>query len=45
MLEESNRFGGKICHFENEFWQSFEIDAIEDWKFVELIYKTYIKNK
>tara|TARA_B100000886_G_C20426966_1_gene494701 strand:+ start:18193 stop:18888 length:696 start_codon:yes stop_codon:yes gene_type:complete len=45
MLEESNRFGGKICHFENEFWQSFEIDTIEDWKFVELIYKTYIKNK
>ena len=45
MLNESNRFGGKICHFENEFWQSFEIDVIEDWKFVELIYNTYINKK
>ena len=42
ILDNSNRFGGKIGHFKNEFWQSFEIDSPEDWKFVELIYSTYI---
>lgn len=42
LIKNNNRFGGKICHFENQFWQSFEIDAIEDWKLVELIYKNYI---
>ena len=42
ILNNSNRFGGKITHFNNNFWQSFEIDSPDDWKFVELIYKTYI---
>tara|TARA_B100000989_G_scaffold298747_1_gene289577 strand:- start:10243 stop:10932 length:690 start_codon:yes stop_codon:yes gene_type:complete len=43
LITNSNRFGGKICHFKNHFWQSFEIDNIDDWSFVELIYKNYIK--
>lgn len=43
LMENSNRFGGHICHFKNHFWQSFEIDTKEDWPFVELIYKNYIK--
>lgn len=43
LLKNSNRFGGKICHFNNHFWQSFEIDNKDDWGFVELIYKNYIK--
>ena len=44
LISNSNRFGGKIGHFKNHFWQSFEIDSKEDWGFVELIYKNYIKN-
>ena len=42
LIKNSNRFGGKISHYENDFWQSFEIDSPNDWPFVELIYKTYI---
>jgi hypothetical protein len=26
------------------FWQSFEIDEKDDWKLLETIQKTYIKN-
>ena len=44
IAKTGNRFGGKIEHIENEFWQSFEIDSPEDWSFVELIYKKYIAN-
>ena len=44
ITKTGNRFGGKIEHIENEFWQSFEIDSPEDWSFVELIYKKYIAN-
>ena len=42
--ETGNRFGGKIEHVKNEFWQSFEIDSPEDWDFVEMIYNKYINN-
>ncbi len=42
ILEEKNRFGGKIGIFPNHFWQSFEIDDPEDWNFVELIFKNYL---
>lgn len=42
LIKNKNRFGGKISHFNNYFWQSFEIDSKEDWSFVELIYKNYI---
>lgn len=42
IIKNSNRFGGKIGHYKNDFWQSFEIDCPADWKFVELIYKNYI---
>ena len=42
ILKNSNRFGGGIGHYKNEFWQSFEIDSPEDWKFCEIIYSNYI---
>jgi CMP-N,N'-diacetyllegionaminic acid synthase len=44
LIENNNRFGGKIGLFNNEFWQSFEIDAPDDWGFVELIFNHYLKN-
>ena len=45
MLEEKNRFGGKIGIFPNDFWQSFEIDEPDDWNFVELIFNKYLLKK
>jgi len=45
MVNEKNRFGGKIGLFPNNFWQSFEIDDPEDWEFVELIFSNYLLNK
>ena len=45
MVNEKNRFGGKIGLFPNNFWQSFEIDDPEDWEFVELIFRKYLLNK
>ena len=44
MINEKNRFGGKIGLFPNNFWQSFEIDDLEDWGFVELIFREYLLN-
>ena len=41
----NNRFGGKIGFFENKVWQSFEIDNIDDWKFVKFIFKKYLLKK
>lgn len=41
----NNRFGGKIGFSTNQVWQSFEIDNIEDWKFVSLIFKEYLLKK
>ena len=40
-----NRFGGKIGFSLNQVWQSFEIDNIQDWKFVKLLFKTYLLKK
>ena len=45
MVNEKNRFGGKIGLFPNNFWQSFEIDDPEDWEFVELIFLKYLLHK
>jgi CMP-N,N'-diacetyllegionaminic acid synthase len=45
MLEEKNRFGGKIGIFPNHFWQSFEIDEPDDWDFVELVFNKYLLKK
>lgn len=45
MLEEKNRFGGKIGIFPNHFWQSFEIDEPSDWDFVELVFNNYLLKK
>jgi CMP-N,N'-diacetyllegionaminic acid synthase len=38
-----NRIAGKIGIYLMNFWQSFEIDVKDDWKFLETIQKTYIK--
>jgi CMP-N,N'-diacetyllegionaminic acid synthase len=43
--KNNNRFGGKIGFSINQIWQSFEIDNIQDWKFVSLIFKTYLLKK
>ena len=45
ILKEKNRFGGKIGLFPNHFWQSFEIDDLEGFKFVELIFDQYLKKQ
>ena len=37
-----NRFGGKIGIYMMEFWQSFEIDELDDWNFVELLFRHYL---
>lgn len=42
ILQEHNRFGGKIGIYPNEFWQSFEIDDPDDWGFVELVFNKYL---
>jgi len=42
ILKYNNRFGGKIGIYPNNFWQSFEIDEPDDWKFVELIFNNYL---
>lgn len=40
----NNRISGKIGMYLMNFWQSFEIDEKDDWKLLETIQKTYIKN-
>jgi CMP-N,N'-diacetyllegionaminic acid synthase len=45
IIEEKNRFGGKIGIFPNHFWQSFEIDEPDDWDFVELVFNKYLLQK
>ena len=42
ILQDKNRFGGKIGIFPNHFWQSFEIDEPDDWNFVELVFNEYL---
>jgi len=39
----NNRIAGKIGIYLMNFWQSFEIDEKNDWKFLETIQKIYIK--
>ena len=43
--KNNNRFGGRIGFSLNQVWQSFEIDNIQDWKFVSLIFKNYLLKK
>lgn len=43
MKYHNNRIAGKIGIYLMNFWQSFEIDVKDDWKFLETIQKTYIK--
>jgi N-acylneuraminate cytidylyltransferase len=38
----NNRFGGKIGYSLMKIWQSFEIDNLDDWKFVSLIFRKYL---
>jgi N-acylneuraminate cytidylyltransferase len=38
----NNRFGGKIGHFEMEFWKMFEIDSLEDLKMCAILMKGYL---
>lgn len=41
LLEEKNRLGGKISLYEMDFWQTWEIDTIEDVEIIEY----YIEQK
>ncbi|MDB0067745.1 acylneuraminate cytidylyltransferase family protein [Candidatus Pelagibacter sp.] len=45
MKKYNNRFGGNVGMYPMSFWQSFEIDEIEDWTFVSLIFKNYLLHK
>tara|TARA_B110000503_G_C7024062_1_gene361051 strand:+ start:118 stop:816 length:699 start_codon:yes stop_codon:yes gene_type:complete len=45
VVEKNNRIGGLFDIFEMDFWQSFEIDEKQDWKFLETIHKVYIVKK
>lgn len=40
-----NRLGGKIGFSVNKLWQCFEIDNIQDWFFVRLIFKNFLYKK
>ena len=42
LLLKNNRLGGKIGFFQMKFWQTFELDNIEEWKLLEIFYNTYI---
>ena len=39
-----NRLGGQIGVSLMDFWQSFEIDQLEDWDFLELLFKKYLSS-
>tara|TARA_B100001123_G_C15166143_1_gene969470 strand:- start:264 stop:968 length:705 start_codon:yes stop_codon:yes gene_type:complete len=41
-IQNQNRFGGNIGVYLTDFWQSFEIDEPQDWKFVSLLFKEYL---
>ncbi len=45
LLESGNRLGGKIGIFMMAFWQSFELDAPEDWKLLESLFQNYLGNE
>lgn len=45
LLKKNNRLGGKIGFYKMHFWQSFELDNIEEWPLLEIMYKNYIKNR
>ena len=38
----NNRFGGRIGHFEMEFWKMFEIDHIDDVKMCTALMKEFL---
>jgi CMP-N,N'-diacetyllegionaminic acid synthase len=40
LFEENNRLGGKIGVYEMDFWQSWEIDTIEEIDLIEFYMKT-----
>ena len=44
LCETSNRLGGKICTYEMERWQSFQIDSYQDLELCTAIMKHYITN-
>lgn len=44
LLKHNNRIGGKVGMYLMNFWQSFELDEIDDWKLLEIMQKAYINN-
>ena len=42
LIFKNNRLGGKIGFYQMHFWQTFELDNIEEWKLLETFYKSYI---
>ena len=44
LLKHNNRIGGKVGMYLMNFWQSFELDEIDDWKLLETMQKAYINS-
>ena len=42
LLNDDNRFGGKLGVFLIDFWQSFELDEPQDWQLVENLFRNYL---
>jgi len=40
--EKNSRLGGKIELFEMDYWSSFEIDELEDYKLYQYIFQSYL---
>ena len=43
--ENNNRLGSSIGIYLMDFWQSYEIDAPEDWDLLEILFKHYLLNR
>ena len=43
--KENNRLGGKIGIYLMDFWQSFEIDNLEDYELVKTLFDMKLKGK
>jgi len=44
ITNSNNRLGIDVGIYLMEFWQSFELDDIEDWNFLEVLYRYYLSN-
>lgn len=45
LQEHKNRIGGRICIYEMEPWQAFEIDDLHDLRLCEWLYREYLHSR